>query len=185
MIKNKFNKYTALIVLLISFISSIGINNINANAQSSTQEEAKVLANKIKQSKSNTKIATVNNNGKLTDIKKNTEGKVYLTEHNSNKSLIDPNEIHANSCEFWIQAAVMTIGLIIFTALAITGVGAVLDTLVLSFGYTWVYLDAALVASGVLSGWSVLYLGQWIAAKVCGNELPPKPDTCHWCGIPD
>lgn len=151
------------------------------------QTEAQQLSVKIKQAVPNSKIATVDNNGKLIDLKKDNEGKVYATEHNSSTPLIDSDEFHINSCNFWVQAAVFTVGIVVFFALALAGTTALLEFMVITLGFTFIYYDAVLLAGGILAGWSILQLGEWIAGIVCGvpKQEPPKKDICHWCGVPD
>lgn len=174
------------IILIFAFALILFIPSTTALATEVKQTEAQQLSNKIKQAAPNSNIATINNNGKLIDLKKNAEGKVYVTEHNSDKPLINPNEVHTNSCNFWVEALIMTIGIVVFVALALTGVGTVLEFMVETLELAWAYLDAFLLTSGVLGGWSILFLAQWIAAKACGTAVPKADDSNkhHWDEMP-
>lgn len=93
-------------IIFIPYTSALANNSTNNttiqnhNISIQQKEEAQQLANKIKQSSPNSKITTINNNGKLIDVSKNNEGKVFVTAHNNDKLLFNNNEISANSCEF-------------------------------------------------------------------------------------
>lgn len=177
---------TFIIIMLFSATLFLADAQALSNEKKSPQQESRILANKLTRASPGSTVGTINNNGKLIDLKKDAESRPYVTEHNSNKSLINPNEIHTNSCNFWIQAAVMAIGMVVFVALALTGVGTVLEFMVLTLELAWAYLDSVLLVGGVLGGWGIVYLSQWIAAKACGTKVPESNDNNkhHWEKMP-
>lgn len=203
-INNKYvmMKINLLIVGIISIILFIPTTSALADGTVKTDSisiqeriRAMQLSSKIKEARPNSKVTTINNKGMLIDVKKDSEGRVYLTEFNKDEPLIKKGEFLVNSCEFWVKAAVMTIGIVIFTALAFIGVDALLGFFATTLYIVVEYYDAALLVGGLLTGLNISFVSDWVAAKACGSKAPlipkqpqrgdPHRGHHHWDGIPD
>lgn len=181
-----FYLFISIISVILFIPTSSGMAYSSESTEGKIKEQARQLANKIHNTQSNSLVDTINNNGKLIDLKKDNEGNLYLTKHNSNKLLHNSSDnITINSCEFWVKAAVMTVGIVVFMALAMAGAQFVAAFI---FGLVAVELGTEMILSLIgliFSGVSAMFLAEWISDRVCGIKMPANKKISHWDGIPN